>query len=134
MTLIASVHLTGGSDPAYAQRIRAGRHEFIADEPVVLGGHDAGPAPFQLLAASLAACTSITLAMYAARKGWMLGTLGIQVRIFEEQAVRRVERMIAFDAGVTVEQRARLLEIADKTPVTKVLRGGISIETTSTTL
>lgn len=125
---VASVHLTSG--PGYEQSIRAGRHRLIADEPPALGGKDAGASPFQLVLAGLGACTSITLAMYAERKGWDLGPVRIDLRMFEEAGVHRIERIIVFDPRVTEEQSVRLLEIADKTPVTKVVRAGATITTT----
>lgn len=128
MTFLASVHLTSGS--GYEQHIRAGHHELNADEPVALGGQDAGPAPFQLVLSGLAACTSITLSMYAKKKGWELGTLKVDLRVFEEGDKHRVERVLTFDPKVTEEQRVRLADIAERTPVTKALRGGFTIDTT----
>jgi len=127
MTLIASAHLT--SDKGYEQHIRVGRHELVADEPESHGGHDMGPPPFGLVLSGLAACTSITLTMYAERKTWELGPMRVDVRLLEEDKQLRVERVITFDARVDGEQRAKLLEIAEKTPVTKALKAGFGIET-----
>jgi putative redox protein len=130
MTLLASVHIH--SDTGYAQSIRAGRHTLIADEPEALGGADLGPSPFQLVLSGLGACTAITLEMYARRKHWTLGPLQIELRMFEQEQTQRVARVISFDPAVSDEQRARLLEIADKTPVTKALRAGFAISTSAT--
>jgi len=127
-TFVASAHLTSGA--GYEQRIRAGHHDLVADEPEALGGKDAGPAPFALVLAGLAACTSITLAMYAQRKGWTLGPLHVDLRLFREGDAHRIERTLRFDPAVTAEQRASCAAIAEKTPVTKALRAGFAIATT----
>jgi putative redox protein len=127
MTLIATAHLT--SRDGYAQDIKVGRHGLVADEPTPRGGKDEGPAPFALVLAGLAACTAITLQMYAGRKGWDLGLVRVDLRLSEEQGTRRIERLMRFDARVTDEQRTRLLEIADKTPVTLALKSGFVIDT-----
>jgi putative redox protein len=127
-TFVASVHLTSGE--GYAQQIRAGHHTLVADEPEAQGGKDTGPAPFALVLSGLAACTSITLAMYAAKKGWTLGPLRVDLRLFRENEAMRVERTLHFDPAITAEQRASLAAIAEKTPVTRALRAGFTIDTT----
>ena len=114
----------------WAQTISLGRHHLSSDEPIAGGGTDAGPAPFQLLLASLGACTSMTLEMYAARKGWQLGQLSCTLSLHREGDADRVERVLRCTAELTAEQRARLLEIAGKTPVTKVLLRSFPITTT----
>jgi putative redox protein len=126
---VASAHLDGG-DAKYAQTIRVGRHTLVADEPAALGGGDAGPPPYGLLVAALAACTSITLRMYADRKGWELGALHVDVVLVRDQDVERVERTVRVAPTVSPEQRARLAEIAEKTPVTKTLARAMAIATT----
>lgn len=127
-THLATVHLASGTE-RYAQTIRAGRHEIIADEPKQLGGGDAGPAPYGLLLASLVACTSITLRMYADKKGWELGAVHVDASIFREGDVERIERTIKVLPSLTDEQRAKLAEIAEKTPVTKTLKRATTIVT-----
>jgi putative redox protein len=128
-TRLATAHLD--SDPArFAQHIRAGRHQLVSDEPVALGGADAGPPPYGLLLAGLGACTSITLRMYAERKGWELGPVHVDLEIVREQDAERIERRIKLAPAITPEQRARLAEIADKTPVTKTIKRGTPIHTT----
>lgn len=118
------------SGEGYAQAIRAGRHALTADEPVALGGKDTGPAPYQLLLAGLGACTSITLTMYAQRKGWDLGKVTVRLKIFREEETERIERTIELsNEGVTAEQREKLVEIAGKTPVTKTIMRGTKIAT-----
>jgi putative redox protein len=125
---LASAHST--SAEKYEQHIRAGRHALVADEPEALGGHDRGPAPFALVLAGLSACTAITLKMYAERKSWDLGEVKVDLRIFELPDTHRVERTIALSAPLTDEQRAKLAEIAEKTPVTKFVKRAATVVTT----
>lgn len=106
-----------------------GHHRLTADEPVAGGGTDAGPAPYDLLVASLGACTAITLRMYADRKGWPLASLTVDLRIVRGSEGMRIERTLAID-GLDADHKARLAEIAEKTPVTLTLKGGIPIHTT----
>jgi putative redox protein len=127
--LLASVHLHSGDAP-HRQDIRAGRHEIVVDEPATLGGGDQGPTPYNLLLSSLGACTSITLRMYADRKGWQLGPVRIDLTMRREHDEERIERTIVLDAALSPEQRTRLGEIAEKTPVTKTLRRAMQITTT----
>ena len=126
---LATAHLDSGTAP-YEQRIRIGKHELVADEPAVLGGADAGPPPYGLLLSALAACTSITLRMYADRKGWELGAVHVNLVMVREHDEERIDRTIKLAPAVTPEQRARLAEIAEKTPVTKTLKRGTPIHTT----
>jgi len=112
----------------YACAIRTGRHSLIADEPKGAGGADAGPSPFSLMLSSLGACTAITLRMYAERKSWPLAEIVVSLSYRWEGEAPRVERTIRLD-GLDDEQRRRCLEIADKTPVTRALKSGVTIET-----
>jgi len=114
----------------YQVDIRAGRHRFAADEPPALGGKDAAPAPFQLLLSALAACTAITLRMYAQRKGWGLKGLDVDLRFVKDGDQSRIDRTLVLQGELTPEQRARLGEVAEKTPVTLALKGGVAIATT----
>jgi putative redox protein len=125
-------HAALDSATGYAANIRTGHHHLTADEPTAIGGTDTGPAPFQLLLAGLAACTSITLRMYADRKGWPLGAIHVELDYFKEtdEAPAQIRRIVKFSEPLTQEQRARLAEIAEKTPVTKALKSGVPIETT----
>jgi putative redox protein len=128
MSVIATATLDSAS--GYAQKIDAGGHALTADEPSARGGTNTGPSPYGLLLAALGACTSITLRMYADRKGWDLGE--IKVALKHEKAADgadRIEREVRFSAALTDEQRARLAEIAEKTPVTKTMKTGASIQT-----
>jgi putative redox protein len=123
-------HVTVISEFMYAQQVVSGHHRLTADEPVSLGGGDSGPAPYDLLLASLGACTSITLRMYAGRKGWELGKITVGLRYARgSDDQERIDRRMSFSKPLSPEQKARLVEIAGKTPVTKTLRGGVTIET-----
>ena len=110
----------------YLVAIVAGHHQLIADEPAKLGGQDAGPAPFELLCSALCACTAITLRMYAERKQWPLTAVRVDAH-FKEGAITRV---LSLDGELDKEQRARLADIAERTPVTLTLKQGLSITTT----
>ena len=127
---LGSAQSTSGE--GYQQRIQMGRHELIADEPEAGGGQDLGPNPFALVLAGLASCTGITLQMYAQRHGWKLGALRVDVRRFLDGEQHRIERVLNFPPHVPSEQRTRLAEIAEKTPVTRALRAGFVITTTVT--
>jgi putative redox protein len=129
MTRIA--HVVSESAAGYATEIRSGHHRLTADEPVALGGTDQGPAPYGLLLSGLAACTSITLRMYAERKGWSLGAVQVDLEYFKEEegAPARIERVLKFSSPLTAEQLERLAELAEKTPVTRTLKAGVTIET-----
>jgi putative redox protein len=126
-TMLGAVSIESGE--GYAQSIHAGHHTLSADEPVAAGGKDSGPTPYQLLLSGLGACTSITLKMYAQRKGWDLGKLTVRLRFLREEQGERIERTIESSASLTAEQREKVLEIAGKTPVTKTLLKATRIET-----
>ena len=124
-------HAVLDSERGYAQKIRAGHHSLTADEPTANGGTDTGPPPYALLLSGLGACTSITLRMYAQRKGWDLGPVHVEARLYKDAAgADRIERTVRVGAPLSDEQRAKLAEIAEKTPVTKTLRAGTPITTT----
>jgi putative redox protein len=124
-------HVTVISEFKFAQQVISGHHRLTADEPAALGGSDSGPSPYELLLASLGACTSITLRMYAARKDWELGKITVGLRYGKGADEReRIDRRISFGKPLSAEQKARLLEVAAKTPVTRTLAAGVEIETT----
>jgi len=128
--LVATVTVVGEGDaPRYVQKITAGRHELLADEHASLGGADAGPGPFSYVLSGLGACTSITLRMYAERKGWRLGTVSVRLRFLREETGIRIERDVAVGGELNDDQRARLADICERTPVTLALKGGIEIRT-----
>lgn len=115
--------------PNYAVAIVAGTHRLSSDEPVERGGRDTGPGPYDLLLAGLASCTIITLRMYAERKGWDVGTIHAELVHDRRDKRSHVVRTLRFEKELTDEQRARLAEIAEKTPVTLTLKQGADIET-----
>jgi putative redox protein len=123
-------HVTVISEFHFTQQIVSGHHRVTADEPVERGGSDTGLAPRELLLASLGACTSITLRMYASRKGWELGKVTVGLRYTEnEEQKGHIDRRLSFSKPLTAEQTERLLEIAAKTPVTRALTAGLIIDT-----
>ena len=127
--ILASANVAGTS--GYAQQITTAAHELQSDEPEKRGGTNTGPSPYELMLASLGACTAITLRMYAERKQWTLGSIDVKLRLLKhgDEPVH-IERKISVAEPMQAEQQAKLLEIADKTPVTKALAAGVPIETT----
>jgi putative redox protein len=113
----------------YAVSITAGHHELNADEGPELGGKDAGPAPYELLCSALGACTAITLRMYAERKQWPLRAVHVDVRFRREGGEGAIARVLSFEGELDDEQRARLADIAERTPVTLTLKQGVTITT-----
>jgi putative redox protein len=108
----------------YEHEIEIRQHRLIADEPEEKGGRDQGPKPTELLAASLASCTAITLEMYADRKEWGLGTLEVSVDFSEAitDDPASFDVTITLGAELSQENRDRLLVIAGKCPVHKALK------------
>ncbi len=131
------------ADPAgFLQDVAAGpKHRMLADEPAAHGGTDAGPSPYQLLSAGLGACTSMTVRMYARRKGWPLEHVSVDISHDKIHArdcadcpdqtakIDVFQRVIRLDGPLDADQRARLLAIADRCPVHRTLEGTIRIET-----
>jgi putative redox protein len=107
-------------------------HVWLADEPVVHDGGNLGPSPERLLLSSLGACTAITLRMYAARKGWALAAVRVELQFNPDgkpTAGTEISRRIELDGALDAEQRERLLQIANACPIHKVLTGEVRIET-----
>jgi putative redox protein len=114
----------------YAVSITTGRHQLVADEGPTLGGKDAGPAPYDLLCSALCACTVITLRMYAERKQWSLRAVHVDAHFRRQGNEGAIARVLRFDGDLDEEQRARLADIAERTPVTLTLKKGLEITTT----
>jgi putative redox protein len=115
-------------DADYQVRLADGTHTWIADEPASLGGGNTGPEPASLLLASLGACTSITLRMYAKRKEWQLEGVHVELSMKTGAEGTQIERRITLTGGLDDAQRERLLQIANACPMHKVLSGTIRIE------
>jgi putative redox protein len=115
--------------PAYRVEITAGGHALTADEPKANGGADAGPSPFDLVLSGLAACSLITLRMYAERKGWAGFSMNGRFRFRHEQGRNLIDRTLEVTGAPDAAALQRLAEIAEKTPVTLALKGGFTIST-----
>lgn len=116
----------------YQQNVEIGQHRLIADEPVNVGGNDAGPAPFDFLMAGLGACTSMTLRMYAERKGLPLTGISVALRHrkidVDGRSRDQISRDITLSGDLSDEARQRLLEIANKCPLHRALTQSVMIE------
>ncbi|WP_219226270.1 OsmC family protein [Pedobacter antarcticus] len=115
----------------YLTKIYAGGHLVYADEPEDKGGTNEAMPPGSLLLASLGSCTAITMRMYADRKEYPLTSIRIQLSISAEEkmdASTRIIRKIEMEGELTQEQRSRLMQIADKCPIHKILSNPITIE------
>lgn len=114
----------------YRTVIESDSHSFVADEPIAVGGKDLGPNPGELLSASLAACSSITVKMYADRKGWDLEEAIIEVD-FQKDAksnLTHFRKHIRLKGNLDAEQKQKLYEIASKCPIHRLLTNPIEIE------
>ncbi|HEX2165318.1 MAG TPA: alpha/beta fold hydrolase [Thermoanaerobaculia bacterium] len=132
----------GGVGEGFAQEVIARNHRLRADEPEAMGGADSGPTPYDLLLAALGTCTSMTVRLYAERKGWPL--TGVRVTLShsrihaqdcaecqtQEGRIDHVDRTLHLLGDLDAAQRARLAEIADLCPVHKTLEGEIHVRTT----
>jgi len=130
--IVGHVRSHGGTGH-WATQLQSGRNELIADEGVHGGGADTGFSPFALLLSGLAACTNITLRMYADRKGWPLAGLDVECtmhRTGTDADTDRIERTLTLEGDLDDEQRARLADIAERTPVTLVVKRGTPVHTT----
>ncbi len=136
-----AVRVTEAGVGNYTQIVTDGRHEWAADEPESVGGRDEGPNPYELLSASLAACATITIRMYADRKGWPLEGVSVDVkhgRIHAEDCedcetqqgmIDRLDKTVRIEGDLDDAQVDRLMEIADRCPVHRTLTREIQIVT-----
>lgn len=129
------------SESGLTQEVRSGRYQMVADEPVEVGGGGLGPSPYELLLSSLGACTSMTLRLYAGRKGWDVKRIVVRLRHYRIHAedcidcetkrafIDRIERYIELSGDLTAAQKARLQVIAESCPVHRTLTAGTDIRT-----
>lgn len=133
------VRVSEADAAGFLQDVQAGPHHLLADEPLAYGGTNRGPSPYGLLAAGLGACTSMTLRMYARRKGWPLVHVSVDVshdKVHAQDAntptdanIDLFRRRITVTGDLDTDQRQKLLEIADKCPVHKTLEASSRVET-----
>jgi uncharacterized OsmC-like protein len=128
----------GGAED-FQQQVTAGKHQLVADEPINVGGSDAGPDPYDYLLASLGVCTSMTVGLYARRNKWPLQNVTVSLwhsrvhaRDCEEcetkdGMVDRIDVEVKLTGSLTAEQHAKLMEIAAKCPVHRTLTSEINI-------
>lgn len=129
------------SESGLTQEITSGSHRTRADEPVEAGGAGLGPSPYELLLAALGACTSMTLRLYARRKGWELERIVVRLRHYRVHAedcadcetkpalIDRIDREIELGGQLNDDQKARLMAIAERCPVHRTLVSGTDIRT-----
>jgi putative redox protein len=118
---------TARRNSGFAHTVTLGEHQVAVDEPRVQGGDDDGPSPEQLLAASLASCTAITMEMYAQRKGWELGPVEVDAQFTpaERGCPTRFEVVLRLPSHLSEEQVAKLRVIAAKCPIHRTLDGEV---------
>lgn len=140
-TKLSRVRVAETDEGGFVQEVVAGRHRFLVDEPASLGGTDAGPTPYDLLAAALGACTAMTIRLYAKRKNIPLRRVVVDLAHdkihaadcaeceVKEGRIDRIERTITLEGELDEATRARLLDIANKCPVHRTLQSKIHIST-----
>lgn len=125
------------TDRNYLAEAKMRNHFAIIDEPLDKGGDDNGPTPVEYLLTAIGGCVSITLRMYAERKGWDLGKITVNVsqkeQLTPEGIKKSLNEEISFEKEVTEEQRTKLLEIAGKCPVAKMVKEETEINSKITT-
>lgn len=114
----------------FKQIVRVGDHQLVADEPLEKGGTNTGPEPLELLAASLASCTAVTMEMYASHKGWDIGDVEVEAQFSpaDRGCPTRFGLVLRFPDHLSDEQVQRLQVIAAKCPVHRVLEGEVMFD------
>lgn len=131
MPLIHAAAEMAADAPNYVVDIEAGTHRLQGDEHESEGGRNLGPAPYELLLSSLAACTVATLRMYMQRKTWPAAHLQVRAELHVDgDGAQYIRRTIQVDGALDDAQRQRLAEISEKTPLTLFIKRGTRIETT----
>ncbi|CAM1371337.1 OsmC family protein [Tenacibaculum xiamenense] len=128
-TITSEVTLT---EKKYLAKAKMRNHFAVIDEPLESGGTDTAPTPVEYLLTAIGGCVSITLRMYAERKGWDLGEIKVKVSQKEKLGPKGIKKSlveeISFEKEVTNEQRKKLIEIAGKCPIAKMVKGETPIE------
>lgn len=133
---VPAVRVRNGDTPWIVRFIDDQGHEWIGDEPLEAGGSNIGPSPKHLLLSSLGACTAITVQMYAQRKQWPLTDIDVEVKLNplgKPESGNDITRSIVLHGDLSIEQRERLLQIANLCPIHKILTGEIRVATSLTT-
>ncbi|MDP5106796.1 MAG: OsmC family protein [Polaribacter sp.] len=119
------------SNKNYVAEVKTRNHFLTIDEPVASGGDDNGPTPVEYLLTAIGGCVSITLRMYAARKGWDVGKITVNVTQQQESTSKGLKKWltedISFENDLSEAQKTKLLEIAGKCPVAKMVKGETEI-------
>jgi uncharacterized OsmC-like protein len=133
--------VVSGPVTGFRNEVEVGGHRLVVDEPVAVGGADDGPTPYEFLLAGLGACTAMTLRLYADRRKWPLERARISLRhrkvhaqdcvdcVTKPARMDVVDRVITLEGALTEEQRAKLLEMAERCPVHQTLQGKIQVTT-----
>jgi uncharacterized OsmC-like protein len=133
--------VVSGPATGFRTEVEVGGHHLVVDEPIAVGGADEGPTPYEMLLAGLGACTAMTLRIYADRRKWPLERALISLRHRKVHAqdcidcetkpakMDVVDRVITLEGSLTEEQRAKLLEIAERCPVQQTLGSKIQVNT-----
>ncbi|WP_299064787.1 OsmC family protein [uncultured Polaribacter sp.] len=117
------------SNKKYLAEAKMRNHFATIDEPVSYGGDDNGPTPVEYLLTAIGGCVSITLRMYAERKGWDVGEITVNVSQIKDKKGSHLSEEISFEKEISEDQRKRLLVIAGKCPVAKMVKGETEIVT-----
>ena len=120
------IEVSGSLKEKYTVNNTARSHEWLADEPLDVGGMDLGPKPSELLLSALISCKIITIMMYAGRKGWEVQDVNISLKMGEKSEITLIEKSISFTGNLDEAQTQRLIDVSARCPVAKML--GNSIE------
>lgn len=116
---------------AWSGEVTSGQHQLITDKPESFGGQDKGLAPYDFICSGLISCTMITLRMYAQHKGFDLGEFTVEADFnANKEGKEWIERRLSFEQELSAELKQKVLDICQKTPVTKTLLRSVEIQTT----
>jgi putative redox protein len=127
MAKLRPIHTTKAATGVIAAQLAIGPHRLIGDTARESGGDDLGPDPHELLDAALASCTALTLTLYAKRKQMRLASVEVEIDHEESDGVYRMRRQVKLAGELSADERARLLEIANRCPVHRTLSGRFEI-------